>query len=139
MVQIDMPMPHVCDECEFYDDNGDYPHCIVTDTYRGYNFRGREKRMDDCPLKEVEPHILSLDEVRKKESVWLEVEDMDEIYPCLVDTECSDGRVLIWSPSINIDKYYVELFNNEEDMKHIRCWSSKPTKEQRKGTKWSTE
>ena len=53
MIQIDMPMPQVCDECKFYDDNGDYPYCIVTGTRRGYNYRGREQRMDDCPLQEI--------------------------------------------------------------------------------------
>ena len=43
-------MPKCCDECFALDDNGDYPTCIITHTSRGYNFRVREKRMDDCPL-----------------------------------------------------------------------------------------
>ena len=50
MVSIDIEMPDVCDHCPFFDDNGDYPTCIVTQHSKGYIFRYREKRMDDCPL-----------------------------------------------------------------------------------------
>ena len=51
MIGIDIEMPDVCDHCRFFDDNGDYPTCIVTQHSKGYAFRFREKRMDDCPLQ----------------------------------------------------------------------------------------
>ncbi len=55
MVAIkDMAMPERCWDCNCYDDNGDYPTCILTGRSRGYNFNGSEKRMDDCPLVEIE-------------------------------------------------------------------------------------
>lgn len=49
-VRIKMEMPKRCWDCRFYDDNYDYPTCIVNGYSKGYNFNGREKRMDDCPL-----------------------------------------------------------------------------------------
>ena len=55
MIQIDMQMPKVCDDCPFMDeDHGDYPYCIALGQNRGYTFRIREKRFPNCPLKSVE-------------------------------------------------------------------------------------
>ena len=53
MISIDIDMPDVCDHCRFFDYNGDYPTCIVTQHSEGYNFRYREERMDDCPLLSI--------------------------------------------------------------------------------------
>ena len=46
-------MPEVCMECPCYDDNGDYPTCILTNRSAGYSFNARAKRMDWCPLREL--------------------------------------------------------------------------------------
>lgn len=48
-----MEMPMCCDDCPVFDDNGDYPTCILTGLSKGYNFPIFEKRMDNCPLIEV--------------------------------------------------------------------------------------
>ena len=47
-------LPKCCDDCFALDDSGDYPFCLITQEQRGYNFCTREKRMDECPLVEVE-------------------------------------------------------------------------------------
>lgn len=52
MIKIDMKMPKCCDDCPMLNDDGDYPTCRVTQTSRGYDFPTREKRMDDCPLRD---------------------------------------------------------------------------------------
>ena len=52
MILIDMDMPKSCSECPLYDDHWDYPACYATDETRGYNFKYREKRMPNCPLRE---------------------------------------------------------------------------------------
>lgn len=44
-------MPECCSECRFFNDNYDYPECIVTEETMGYTFRAREQKMDKCPLK----------------------------------------------------------------------------------------
>ena len=53
MIMIDITMPSVCDSCPMFDDDGDYPTCIVTGHSCGYTFSSREKRMDDCPIREL--------------------------------------------------------------------------------------
>ena len=54
MIKIKMEMPKCCDACPMLDDEGDYPRCRVTNTSMGYNFDKLNKRMDDCPLKDIE-------------------------------------------------------------------------------------
>ena len=44
--------PKRCWDCHFYDDEGDYPHCIATQTYKGYIFNGRIQVMENCPIEE---------------------------------------------------------------------------------------
>lgn len=53
MVFIDIEMPKCCAECPLFDDRWDYPTCYITQESRGYNFKIHEKRISNCPLKEV--------------------------------------------------------------------------------------
>ncbi len=53
MILIKKPMPKCCDDCFALDDNGDYPHCQISGTSRGYNFNTRDGRMVDCPMREA--------------------------------------------------------------------------------------
>ena len=50
--------PKRCWDCRFYDDEGDYPHCIATSTYQGYIFNGRMQVMENCPIEESEGEAL---------------------------------------------------------------------------------
>ena len=52
-VLIHMDLPKSCSDCRFYDDNYDYPTCIVTGYSRGYNWSPFNQRMPDCPLVAV--------------------------------------------------------------------------------------
>lgn len=63
----DMEMPTQCDDCPVFDDNGDYPTCILTGHSRGYNWSPFGQRMPDCPLTAVSPHGRLIDsDVLKK-------------------------------------------------------------------------
>ena len=53
MIFIDMEMPQCCDKCPLYDNRWTYPTCYFTGISKKYNFNPFEKRMSDCPLKEV--------------------------------------------------------------------------------------
>ncbi len=44
--------PKNCAECNFLNDDYDYPTCIVTEETRGYTFQTHLNRMDCCPIKE---------------------------------------------------------------------------------------
>jgi hypothetical protein len=55
MVILNIEMPLCCADCPLYDydDIWDYPTCYVTNEFCGYNFNILEKRMPNCPLKEI--------------------------------------------------------------------------------------
>ena len=46
-------MPGSCYECDFLDDDGDYPMCRITTEVYGYRFKTYENKMNKCPLKEL--------------------------------------------------------------------------------------
>lgn len=46
-------MPKCCNECFAFNDDYDYPFCIITQEQRGYGFNARENKMNKCPLKEM--------------------------------------------------------------------------------------
>lgn len=46
-------MPKNCYECDFLDDDGDYPMCKITTEVCGYRFKTYESKMSRCPLKEI--------------------------------------------------------------------------------------
>lgn len=48
-----MDMPTCCNECRFFNDNYDYPQCIITGETKGYKFKKFENKMDSCPLRFV--------------------------------------------------------------------------------------
>lgn len=50
-------MPKSCNDCPMYDDRWDYPTCYITNESRGYNFDIFNKRMPNCPLKEIKNAI----------------------------------------------------------------------------------
>ena len=54
MVLLNIEMPLCCAECPIYDDRWDYPTGYITNESRGYNFKIHEKRMPNCPLKEIQ-------------------------------------------------------------------------------------
>ena len=51
-------IPKSCHECNFCDEIGDYPGCIITKTSKGYNFDIYSFRMSNCPLIEVDDEVL---------------------------------------------------------------------------------
>lgn len=53
MIQINLPIPQTCLDCFALDDTGDYAYCMISQTSQGYKFKPAEKRMPNCPLKEI--------------------------------------------------------------------------------------
>lgn len=46
-------MPGSCYECDFLDDDGDYPMCRITTEVCGYSFKTYKNKMNKCPLKQL--------------------------------------------------------------------------------------
>ena len=53
MVQIDMPMPKSCYDCQFSVDNKDYHQCSLLQQKRVVTFDRRKRRLPECPLNPV--------------------------------------------------------------------------------------
>lgn len=68
-------------------------------------------------LKAQEPRVMTPEEARNVEVVWVEDRSTREIYPCIVKNNMNDSKLY---------KYGVQW----------RCWTAKPTEEQRKAVKW---
>ena len=76
-------MPTCCDMCWALDDYGDYPRCRITGEQRGYNFRIRENRMDNCPLVPVPPHGRLIDAKYVRDEIiqeWMDKADDSHMY-----------------------------------------------------------
>lgn len=132
MIEIDMKMPACCDECFALDFSGDYPCCIISEECQGYNFNVYENRMPSCPLKDNEPRVLTLDEVRDEyEVVWLETKYLQPTV-CLVDNGESDADWICFA--FGVDDSYPMSWHLCG--KSWRCWLSKPTEEQREAVPW---
>ena len=86
-------------------------------------------------LKAQEPRVMTLEEVLATEVVYVEDVYKAEIIPVLVDRRAHDRIVLVrarlmGSPSLTIYPLISEYG------KYWRCWTSRPTDEQRGTVKW---
>lgn len=136
MIQIDMPMPKCCDECFALDDHGDYPFCLISKDQRGYNFNAQQNRMPSCPLKAQEPRVLMLGGLRDIGSVW-ELNTPPylwmEINPSYRWTR---GFWVAWREIYDMIDGLHPTYDADNYGKIWRCWTSRPTDEQREATPW---
>ena len=68
MILIDgkyYPPPN-CGDCFALDESGDYPMCRITGEIRGYDFDVDFRKMDKCPIKDVDAVVV----VRCKDCKW---------------------------------------------------------------------
>ena len=87
-------------------------------------------------LEEQEPRMLTLEELRSLDGtdhfVWLEDNGEYALYDCYAEVTAYRNNV-----ELNIFGSEVEFEpDNEEYGKTWRCWSARPTEEQRKAVKW---
>lgn len=87
-------------------------------------------------LKAQEPRVLTLAELEHAEVAYAEDIDKDEIIPILVNGRQHDRFNMVRARLGNNPSrvFYPSIFDYN---KRWRCWTSKPTKEQRQETKWA--
>ena len=81
-------------------------------------------------LKAQEPRIMEYHEIKNNDFAFLE-SVYGDLIPVIID---EDGCA--WSPEINQDKNFMMICEPGNYGKEIRCWTSRPTDEQRKAVKW---
>lgn len=138
MIEINMKMPSCCDECFAFNDYG----CMISGESCGHSFKSFESRMPSCPMKDAEPRVLTIEEVAckpHKEWLWFEENVYGHIEEsamvCAQIYAFGDSWIAVDVPSQTHDETI--KFDNEYYGKTWRCWSSRPTDEQREATPWT--
>lgn len=80
-------------------------------------------------LKAQEPRVLTLDEALEADVCWLEKKGDDRVWPCKV------GGGEKWAVVWRFDQEPIAVPRDEYG-KLFRCWSARPTEEQREAVKW---
>jgi len=127
MIEIDMKLPSCCDECFAFNDYG----CMISGESCGHSFKSFESRMPSCPMKDAEPRVLTLEEVTTGDECWFEHKSgVCGYVDCYICT--GNQSVEVWRTS----KRGPDYLSWERYLKSWRCWSAKPTDEQRESVKW---
>jgi hypothetical protein len=86
-------------------------------------------------LKAQEPRVMTLEEVLATEVVYVEDIDKAEIIPVLVSRRAHDRIVLVRAHLMGGPSHVIYPLISEYG-RRWRCWTSRPTKEQREKVKW---
>ena len=86
-------------------------------------------------LKAQEPRVMTYDEMMKAEICFLEVKGIEEIDP-FIRYEVDDKSYWSSPYTNNKDNPFELLAEQEEYLINARCWTSRPTDEQRESTPW---
>jgi len=102
------------------------------------NTECKQKWADDALslLKAQEPRVMTYDEMMKAEICFLEVKGIEEIDP-FIRYEVDDKSYWSSPYTNNKDNPFELLAEQEEYSINARCWTSRPTDEQRASTPWS--
>lgn len=70
-------------------------------------------------LKAQEPRVMTLEEAKNAEVVWVEDRETSDVYPCIVKNNMNDSKLY---------KYGIQW----------RCWTSRPDEKRRAETPWES-
>ena len=115
MIQIDVQMPSNCYDCWIRKNLG----CRIANDNGWLN----NKRSDDCPLKAQEPRVMTLEEYE----AWVDI-PFTERNPVFCEERTRRGSICYWANTT--------VYSRSEYGKNKRCWTSRPTEEQREATPW---
>lgn len=87
-------------------------------------------------LKAQEPRVMAYDEMMKAEICFLEVKGIEQIDP-FIRFEVDDKSYWSSPYTNNEDNPFELLAEQEEYLINARCWTARPTDEQRAATPWT--
>ena len=141
MIQIDMPTPENCVECRF--SQGGYMYChAMPENFCGYvNYCEENGRPEWCPLIAQEPRVMTLEELAaaQKTPVWRETKskhkDLYNGWMLAYDIQWGKG-IMGMRQGMTEPNGRVGWCKLDDYGKTWRCWTAKPTEEQREAVKW---
>lgn len=155
MIQIDMPMPKNCLECRFSWAGDSTTYCLAQCYHHpksgfhlhhiNHTYHGREEQMvwreSTCPLIDREPRLMDATEVASCETgtvLWVEERQgvTWNLFPLEIDvssTHPDTGTAYLFF----ITHHDLRKFECDEYNRTWRCWTERPTKEQREAASWA--
>ena len=88
-----------------------------------------DERIKELSLMQT-ARIMTLEEAAKSDVCWLEIRDMDRVMPCRI-------RWYYNSYFIKLFEGAPERFTEAEYGTELRCWTKRPTDEQREAVPWN--
>lgn len=154
MIQIDMPMPKSCLECRFSWAGDSTTYCLAQSYHKpeggyylhhiNFTYHGRAEqdvwRESTCPLIDKNARVMDVSEVTScEEGTVLWVEERQgvtwNLFPLEIDVSSihpDTGEAYLFF----VTYHDCHKFECDEYNKTWRCWTSRPTEEQRKEVKW---
>lgn len=129
MIQIDMPMPDSCSECRFETKRG---FCkAMPDNFCGYT--NYERKPEWCPLKEQEPRVMTLEDVKAFDWDYCYLEE-ERLPGKEYRAVCGNYALtcITWPCVASMRIQH----GDESYGRKWRCWTARPTEEQRRAVKW---
>ena len=80
-------------------------------------------------MKALEPRVLTLDEALEADVCWLEISGSDRVPPCRIGGFNDFFSILRFGQA-------AEVCSKNNYGRLLRCWSARPTDEQRKAAPW---
>lgn len=140
MIYIDMPMPDNCVECRFSDGEHGFCHAMSPNFCGHVNDSEKDGRTEWCPLKDCEPRVMTLEEVRHTPytaPLWLEWLEGECVYMALISPrQRYQDYVEMYTTDDDVGLLNYEMHMREDYNVTWRCWTSCPTDEQREAIPW---
>jgi hypothetical protein len=133
MIQIDMQMPDNCVECRFNDSGFGYCNAMPVNFCGQVNDYEEDGRPEWCPLKAQEPRVMTIQEIKNADFCYLEVNGHDGVTPVLLKHFIDDKYIHVTINGGSV--YFFDITCDVEKL--VRCWTSRPTDEQREATLWN--
>lgn len=113
-----------CEHCEY--DNANCGLEVPSDALA--LIRQQQARIAELEAAQM-ARVMSLKDAEKSDVCWLEIKDMDRVMPCRI-------RWYYNSYFIKLFEGAPERFTEAEYGTELRCWTKRPTDEQREATPW---
>ena len=138
MIQIDMPMPDNCMECRFNTSEFGYCNAMPVEFVGQVSDFKEDGKPEWCPLKAQEPRMMTLEEVKQHNNqdgcVWFEQPTYNADAAFVIK---DDFMIQVISPYILGEPINHGYWTNGNYGKTWRCWTSRPTDEQREKEPWA--
>lgn len=116
--------------CPYYEPEKEALECTSELAHDALALIGHlDERIKELSLMQV-ARVMTLEDAAKSDVCWMELKDLDRVMPCRI-------RWYYNSYFIKLFEGAPERFAEDEYGTELRCWTKRPTDEQREAVKWN--